>query len=277
MKHNPYDVVRDFEDELCWYTGAPHAVAVTSCTIALEMLCAHLKVGKVAIPRRTYASVPQAIVKAGGYVEFCDSKWHGAYVLGGTSIWDCAPRFTSGMYFPGSHQCLSFHRRKILGHTEGGAILTDDANVATALRVMRHDGRPAGQVMPTMIGYHAVMSPGTAAELLASMGHIAQYNPDMPTDDYPDLSTVDWNGMWSSRWGSKQPQPTTKMSQQQWQETQELVLGLQEVRRLRAENNDNWMDLLVHVAKTDPLYFREWQGKTRAKDMKVSEAMKSCV
>src|ERR1039458_3188869 len=107
MKHNPYDVVRDFEDELCEYTGAPFAVAVTSCTIALEMMCAYLKVGVVTIPKRTYASVPQAIVKAGGYVEFCDSKWHGCYVLGGTFIWDCAPRFTSGMYRKNTHQCLS--------------------------------------------------------------------------------------------------------------------------------------------------------------------------
>ena len=262
MAH-PYKVVEDFEAALCDYTGAPYAVAVTSCTIALEMMCSYLKVGKVTIPKRTYASVPQAIVKAGGYVEFADFDWRGCYPLGGTNIWDCAPRFTSGMYRPSQYQCLSFHRRKILGHTEGGAILTDNELAAIRLRVMRHDGRPPGSPMPTIIGYHAVMAPGTAAELLARMQYIPQVNEDMPCDDYPDLSTVYWNGLA----GRRSPRDPAE-----WTET---VAALRHIRALRASNNDNWMDLLEHVAVREPEYFRQWQARTRKMDMKVSDATKN--
>ena len=265
MNRNPYSIVCDFENELCEYTGAPYAVAVNSCTIALEMVCAYLRVGEVTIPKRTYASVPQAIVKAGGFVKFDDRVWRGAYRLEPYPIWDCAPRFTSGMY-NGGYQCLSFHRRKILGHTEGGAILMNDLAAAQTLRIMRHDGRDAGSTMPSMIGYHAVMNPGTAAELLARMGHIAKHNGDMRRDNYPDLSTVDWNALYwiSGRGRDKNMQPAL--------DTSELE-ALRDIRNMRAANNNNWMDLLEHVASNEPQYFREWQAKTRKIDMQVSKAM----
>lgn len=267
MQQNPYKVVEDFEKELCAYTGAPYAVAVTSCTIALEMTCAYLKVGEVTIPKRTYASVPQAIVKAGGFVKFHDRQWSGYYKLEGTPIYDCAPRFTSGMY-PGDglYQCLSFHRRKILGHTEGGAILTDNLRASEMLRIMRHDGRAAGNPMPMMVGYHAVMNPGTAAELLARMQFIPKHNNSMPTDDYPDLSTVDWNALYwlSGRGRDKNMHPALEISE---------LKALLDIRNMRAANNNNWMDLLEHVARNEPQYFREWQAKTRKIDMQVSKAM----
>ena len=35
IKHNPYKIVKMFEEEVCEYTGAPFAVAVDSCTNAL--------------------------------------------------------------------------------------------------------------------------------------------------------------------------------------------------------------------------------------------------
>ena len=283
MKQNPYKVVEDLEAELCEYTCATYAVAVTSCTIALEMVCAYLRVEDVTIPRRTYASVPQAIVKAGGTVHFDDRVWRGAYNLKPYPIWDCAPRFTSGMYIrgapSGTYQCLSFHRRKILGHVEGGAILCDDSRARDWFTTVRHDGRRAGSVVPEMVGYHAVMSPGTAAELLARMDHIPKFNDDMPCDDYPDLSLVDWNQLYKERmWRPKPKLVAIKWpAGSQSKEADDTVASLREVRKLRAENNDNWMDLLEHVAANEPHYFREWQAKTREKDMQVSRAMeKTC-
>ena len=266
MKHNPYKAVEDFEAELCEYTGAPYAVAVTSCTIALEMVCAYLRVKEVTIPKHTYASVPQAIVKAGGFVRFHDEPWRGAYRLQGTPIWDCAPRFTSGMYDRNTFQCLSFHRRKILGHTEGGAILTNNLAAANCLRIMRHDGRPAGSATPVMIGYHAVMSPGTASELLARMDNIGKYNPDMPTDAYPDLSLIDWNLLALLDRSEKKPMPPP-------QNNAVLREALRAIRVMRAANNDNWMDLLEHVAANEPEYFKQWQAKTRKVDMQISKSM----
>ena len=35
MLHNPYKIVRMFEEEIAHYTGAPYAISVDSCTNAL--------------------------------------------------------------------------------------------------------------------------------------------------------------------------------------------------------------------------------------------------
>ena len=138
----------------------------------------------------------------------------------------------------------------------------NDLAAAQTLRIMRHDGRDAGSTMPSMIGYHAVMNPGTAAELLARMGHIAKHNEDMRCDDYPDLSTIDWNALhWREPYYKEVPSDSR------------AVEALRAIRALRAANNDNWMDLLEHVAIKEPGYFREWQAKTRKIDMQVSKAM----
>jgi dTDP-4-amino-4,6-dideoxygalactose transaminase len=64
--HNPFKVVRMFEEEVAHYTGAPYAVSVDSCTSALMLVCKYLEVKEVTIPSKTYLSVPQSIIHAGG-------------------------------------------------------------------------------------------------------------------------------------------------------------------------------------------------------------------
>ena len=61
--HNPYKVVKMFEEEVAHYTGAPYAVSVDSCTNALMLCCKFLKVKEVTIPTKTYLSVPQSIIQ----------------------------------------------------------------------------------------------------------------------------------------------------------------------------------------------------------------------
>lgn len=121
---NPHQVTKDFEQAICDYTGAPYAVAVNSCTMALALAVAwhlkdiptplnlarpnrHLKFGRgqveviqpvISIPKRTYVSVAMAIVHAGGWPEFRDEDWNGTYQLKPLPIWDCARYFTSGMH-----------------------------------------------------------------------------------------------------------------------------------------------------------------------------------
>src|SRR5689334_18328671 len=111
----PFDIVREFENAICDYTGAPFCVTVTSCTMALFLACKYLEVGIVMLPRRTYVSVPMSVIHAGGNVLFEDQEWLGAYQLKPYPIWDCARRFTGGMYVEGQYQCLSFHWAKRLG------------------------------------------------------------------------------------------------------------------------------------------------------------------
>ena len=102
MLHNPYKVVRMFEEEIANYTGAPYAISVDSCTNALFLICKYNEVKEVTIPSKTYLSVPQSIIHAGGEVIFDKrpetNHWVGAYQLKPYPIWDAAKRLTKDMY-----------------------------------------------------------------------------------------------------------------------------------------------------------------------------------
>ena len=192
---NPHQVTKDFERAICEYTGAPYCVTVNSCTMALLLACAYHKVETVSIPRHTYVSVPMSIIHAGGRVVFDDRKWGGSYSLIPYPIRDSARRFTSGMYSAysrsGIMECVSFHWSKILGLQQGGAILHDDPLADKWLRKARFDGRTEG-VAPKddtfILGYHCYLSPEIAALGLVRLSFLPKHNPDLPNDDYPDLS-----------------------------------------------------------------------------------------
>ena len=77
MLHNPYKIVKMFEEEVAHYAGSPYAVSVNSCTNAIFLCCKYLKVQEVTIPKNTYLSVPQSIMQAGGDVNFEYIKWEG--------------------------------------------------------------------------------------------------------------------------------------------------------------------------------------------------------
>lgn len=197
---NPFQVVKDFEAALCEYTGAPYAVAVNSCTMALLLAVKYhctthpyANPDIISIPKRTYVSVPMSIIHAGGKVKFRDEKWSGLYQLLPFPIWDSARFFTKDMYMQGQMMCVSFHTTKILGDTQGGAILLDDEECCKWLKRMRFDGRTEG-VPPhkdaiTEIGYHCYMSPDVAARLLHKLSVLPEYNAPLPNDHYPDLSS----------------------------------------------------------------------------------------
>ena len=151
------------------------------------------KSGSVTIPKYTYPSVPMSIRHAGAIViSFSEERWRGAYQLRPWPVWDCARRFTSGMYVTGQYQCVSFSTTKILGLEQGGAILHDNHEFDAWARKMRFDGRTEGvdQREDTfdMIGHHCIMLPSTAAALLLKLYHLPRHNDDLPDYDYPDLS-----------------------------------------------------------------------------------------
>ncbi len=198
---DPYQVVRDFEQALSEYTGAPYVVTVDSCTNALFLCLYRTKLNilitnslTIKIPKRTYISVPMQILHAGFNVKFIDYDWEGIYSLGPYSIYDSAKRFTSNMYKSYTYMCLSFHWQKILAIGRGGAILTDNAEAAAWFRRARFDGRTEG-VDPkddqVMMGWHCYMTPEQAAEGLTRLSFLPKDNPDQPCDDYPDLSKME--------------------------------------------------------------------------------------
>lgn len=193
----PYRVVEDLEAALCEYTGARYAVTTNSCTMALLLAVAwHCEPHQpVQIPALTYLSVPMSIWHAGAVPVFRQEDWIGAYQLKPLPVWDSARRFTSGMYVPGQMQCVSFHASKILGHSQGGAILHDDQEADAWLRRARFDGRaqgvaPKDDAIP-MIGWHCYMSADVAAALLLKLHHLPRHNADLPNDDYPPLDAME--------------------------------------------------------------------------------------
>jgi len=199
---NPYGIVADFEKALCEYTGAPYAVTTSSCTMALLLAVAwHLRNHrreeglKIILPSRTYVSVPMSVIHAGGVPYFSERAWRGAYQLHPYPVWDCARRFFAGMYEKGAMQCVSFHASKILGDTQGGAILLDDPEAYLWLLQARFDGRMQG-VAPkdqqfSVVGWHCYMSPDVAARLLLKLYSLPRHNEDLPNDEYPDLSQME--------------------------------------------------------------------------------------
>jgi dTDP-4-amino-4,6-dideoxygalactose transaminase len=205
-----YQVVRDFEQAVCEYTGAPYCVAVDSCTNALFLSLMWLKprynlirsyavigeVGHITIPRYTYLSVPQQIIHAGLTPMFEDIEWSGMYRLKPWPIYDSARRFTSGMYIAGNYMCTSHHWTKPLGIERGGCILHDDAEADKWFRRARFHGRAEG-VPPKddknlIVGWNMMMLPSVAANGLVRLSHLSKNNPDLPNDDYPDLSRIRW-------------------------------------------------------------------------------------
>lgn len=206
----PYDVVRRFEREVCAYTGAPFAVAVNSCTMALLLAVAwHLRWFRptgparpaIEIPRRTYVSVPMSIIHAGARPVFRDEHWRGVYRLKPLPVFDSARWFTSAMYADAAKVtehpmiCVSFHASKTLGDTQGGAILHDNPEADAWLRRARFDGRTEG-VAPIydaidMVGWHCYLSPDVAARLLLKLHSLPRHNEPLPNDPYPDLSTFE--------------------------------------------------------------------------------------
>lgn len=214
MTTSPHQVTKDFERALCQYTGAPFAVAVNSCTMALLLAVAyhlrwpneggaHYRDLSVEIPKRTYVSVPMSIIHAGGRPTFRDEDWKGAYQLKPLPIWDSARWFTSDLfpriqntYGPGQIMaCVSFHWSKTLGIQQGGAILHSEYDADQWLRRARFDGRTEG-MPPSMdkfsqIGWHCYMSPEVAAEGLMRLSFLAKHNEPLPNDNYPDLSEME--------------------------------------------------------------------------------------
>ena len=193
MTKHPFEVVRDFEEELAAYSGSKYAVVVDSCTAALLLSCIYSKVEEVTIPSRTYPSVPCSIIHAGGNVKFKDIEWTGIYQLKPYPIYDGAKRFRRGMYIPGSFHCLSFHAKKILPIGRGGAILTDNKEAYDWFKIAsfdgRHPGTPLSEDYFDLIGWNFYMAPEQAARGLLLLSMMKDhYEDQVEIPPYPDLS-----------------------------------------------------------------------------------------
>lgn len=190
MSH--WSIVRQFEDLLATYTGAPYVIAVDSCTSGLFLCCKFHEVQQVTLPKRTYISVPFSILNAGGVVRFEDEDWsdRGMYSLSPYPIVDAAITLMRGMYQQGQMMCLSFNSKKPLPIGRGGCILLDDPEAYAWLKKARCNGRsdvPFDQDHIESIGWNVYMTPEQAARGIELL-HNWEVRPVRIT--YPDLSMM---------------------------------------------------------------------------------------
>lgn len=203
MSEGIYQITEQFEQALCKYTGAPHAIAVDNQSNALFLALKYegIEGKEIAIPCRTYPSVPCEIIHAGGHVKFEDvegTTLKGAYPLKGSRTWDSALRFTHNMYIPNSFMCLSFTGPyKHLKLSKGGAILTDDFNAQLWFKRARFSGRRECSYHTDnldMLGWNFYLLPELATRGLLMMNNFYDVLTGKPKDipdaeiPYPDLS-----------------------------------------------------------------------------------------
>ena len=202
MSYKVYKVTEEFEQALCDYTGAKYAVTVDNASNAIFLSLTYEKVKgiEITIPSRTYPSVPCEIIHAGAKV-----KWEkinkktikGAYQLRPTKVWDSALSFTSDMYIPNTHMCVSFTGPyKTFKLSKGGAILTDNYEAYLWFKRARYSGRRECSYHDDnfdMLGWNFYMMPELATRGLLLMKQFynvdgsKKQNKDIKMS-YPDLS-----------------------------------------------------------------------------------------
>lgn len=193
--------VRELEERLADTCGRRHAVACSSGTSALELALAALGIdgGEVLCPDLSWPSPAHAIVRSGATPVLFDvdaASWNGteAGARAATSDATRAAILIDQLGMPAAHpieldvplisdaacsigatvdgrpapafgmiSCLSFHPRKLLTTGEGGACLTDDGELADALRMLRNHGRRDG-------GFAAPAGNHRMTEMAAAIG-----------------------------------------------------------------------------------------------------------
>ena len=207
MYQGVYKITEDFESELASYTNSLYVVTLDNMSNALFLALYYekniknsIEGNEIIIPSRTYPSVPCEIINAGLKVKFepVEGKTiKGAYQLKNSKVWDSALRFTSDMYIPNTHMCVSFTGPyKHFKLSKGGAILTDDYEAYLWFKRARYSGRREVSYHDDnfdMIGWNFYMTPELAARGLLmikqfyNMDGTKKQNEDLELP-YPDLS-----------------------------------------------------------------------------------------
>jgi dTDP-4-amino-4,6-dideoxyglucose len=193
---NDGPIVRSFEDRICEIVDAKHCVAVSNATVGLQLLMMTEVPGRrFSVPAFTFPATFEAIRAVGHRPIFIDVDPFTYNIdpskieptcrgVVATHLWgricpvddirkacknlnyyDAAHAFgrRSGVY--GDAEVFSFHATKFVSCGEGGAIVTDDEELARTMRRLRNFGYGDGTV---------VVAHGTNAkmpELSACLGH----------------------------------------------------------------------------------------------------------
>ena len=192
-----FEVIKEFENEIASFFGAPYAVAVDCCTHGIELCLRLQKIKGITVPKRTYLSVPMLANKLNINLNWKDESWRDYYYLGETNIIDAAVLWKKDSYIPQTFMCVSFQFRKHLSLGRGGIILTDNKEAARILKMMSYDGRDNSSNTPwveqniNVMGYHYYMTPETAQKGLDKLPEAIKNPPrQWEITDWPDLTQM---------------------------------------------------------------------------------------
>lgn len=192
-----FEVIKEFENKVAEFFGAPYGVAVDSCTHGIELALRYTEEKKINVPKRTYLSVPMLANKMGLELDWRDDEWRDYYTLnyGKTRIIDAAVLWERNSYIPGTIMSLSFQFQKHLSLGRGGMILCDNEEITKELKKMSYDGRlpniPWRDQDIETFGYHYYMTPETAQLGLDKLEDAINTEPKKWVyTDWPDLTQM---------------------------------------------------------------------------------------
>jgi dTDP-4-amino-4,6-dideoxygalactose transaminase len=192
-----FNKIKEFEERIAEFFGAPYAVAVDCCTHGLELSLRYTNTKKINVPRKTYISVPFLANKLGIELEWRNDNWEKFYTLNydDKPIIDAAVLWKKNSYIPNTFMCVSFQFRKHLSLGRGGVILCDNEKDYINLKKMTYDGRlpdiPWRDQDISTMGYHYYMTPETAQLGLDKLEEAINTEPRQWTvEDWPDVSKM---------------------------------------------------------------------------------------
>ena len=189
-----FNKIKEFEDRIAEFYGAPYAVAIDCCTHGLELCLRYTNAHKIEVPKRTYISVPFLAEKLMIDLHWKDENWEDFYYIS-ENIIDGAVFWKKDSYIKGTFMCISFQFRKHLSLGRGGVILVDNYGAYQDLKKMSYDGRipdvPWREQDIDTMGYHYYMTPETAELGLSKLQEAIDTPPHKWTiEDWPDLTKM---------------------------------------------------------------------------------------
>lgn len=204
--------VRLFEERVAKLVGVKHCVATCNGTVALEIGARALGLaGEVIVPAFTFVATPHALKWQGIEPVFCDidpathnidprlveelitprttgilavhlwgrpapvaelediARRHGLRLM-----FDAAHAFGCGVGGGGDLEVFSFHATKFVNTAEGGAVVTNDDELARRVRLMQNFGF-VGLDQVTALGVNGKMNDLAAAVGLSSLEHLDEW------------------------------------------------------------------------------------------------------
>jgi len=189
------EIVYEFENKIATFFNSPYAIAVDSCTHAIELCLRYKQPDRITVPKRTYVSIPMIPIILGLEWDWKEEYWKDYYYIGNTNIIDAAVYWKQNGYIKNTYMCLSFQFQKHLSLGRGGMILLDDRESYITLKKMSYDGRTPGvpwrnQDIDT-IGYHYYMTPETAQLGIDKLDEAINKIPrQWVLTDWPDLTQM---------------------------------------------------------------------------------------